>query len=203
MTKRVNAKKKVSRALGISLWGRNNDPFKKRNVRPGQHGSAARRDTNYAVHLKAKQKVKKHYDMKESQFKHLFELAKKSKENTENEFASLLERRLASVVYRSNIMPTIQSARQLVNHKHIAVNGKVVNIPSYLVNVGDVVSVTDKSKKHPLVLETIENKEKDAPSYLEYNSDKMEVKFINKPLVSDIPYAFEPEFNLIIEFYSK
>ncbi|MDR3290269.1 MAG: 30S ribosomal protein S4 [Rickettsiales bacterium] len=203
MTKRINAKKKISRSLGVSLWGRGNDPFKKRAFRPGQHGTATRRDTNYSVHLKAKQKVRKHYDVKENQFRTLFDIAKKSKGNTGNEFASLLERRLASVIYRANIVPTIHSARQIVSHKHIAVNGKVINIPSYLVNVGDIISVVDKAKKIPLITETIEGKERDAPNYLEFNTDKFEVKFLNKPLISDIPYPFEAEYNLIIEFYSK
>ena len=122
MTKRVNAKKKVSRSLGVSLWGRANDPFLKRNYRPGQHGTAPKRDTNHSIHLKAKQKVRKYYDIKESQFRTLFEQSKKIKGNTEDVFAGLLESRLASIVYRANFASTVYAARQLVSHKHVLVN---------------------------------------------------------------------------------
>ncbi|MDR2526564.1 MAG: 30S ribosomal protein S4 [Rickettsiales bacterium] len=203
MTKRINAKKKISRALGASIWGRNNDPFKKRNFRPGQHGSTAKRETNYAIHLSAKQKVRKHYNMKEGQFRKLFEVAKKSKTNTESVFAGLLESRLASIVYRANLAPTIYSARQLVSHKHISVNGKVINIPSYILNVGDIVKVVDKMKTVPLVAESVQSKEKDIPNYLEFNSDEFSVKLLNRPSVDDVPYPFEANFNLIVEFYSR
>jgi small subunit ribosomal protein S4 len=203
MTKRINAKKKVSRALGVNLWGRSNSPFLKRNFKPGQHGNAARRDTNHSIHLKAKQKVRKYYDIKESQFRTLFDKAKRIVGNTEDVFAALLESRLASIVYRANIAPTVQSARQLVSHKHILVNGKPVNIASYMVNVGDVIQVNEKAKKIPLIAESIQNMEKDVPSYLELNSNDLSVKFLNKPTVSEIPYPFEVEFNLIVEFYSQ
>lgn len=203
MTKRVNAKKKVSRSLGVNLWGRANDPFLKRNYRPGQHGTAPKRDTNHSIHLKAKQKVRKYYDVKESQFRTLFDNAKRIKGNTEEIFAGLLESRLASIVYRANFAPTIYSARQLVSHKHILVNGKAINIPSYLVKAGDVISVAPAAKKIPLINEALQNMERDIPNYLELNSNEMSVKFLNKPTLGDIPYPFEPEFNMIVEFYSK
>lgn len=203
MTKRVEAKKKVSRSLGVNLWGRANDTFVKRNYRPGQHGTTPKRDTNYSIHLKAKQKVRKYYDMKESQFRTLFEKARKLKGNTEDIFASLLESRLASVVYRANFAPTVYSARQLVSHKHVLVNGKAINISSYLVKPGDVISIAPNAKKIPLINEALQNMERDVPAYLELNSTDMSVKFLNKPTLSDIPYPFEPEFNMIVEFYSK
>lgn len=203
MTKRLNAKKKVSRSLGVNLWGRANDTFLKRNYKPGQHGTAPKRETNHSVHLKAKQKVRKYYDIKESQFRTLFDKAKRLKGNTEDVFASLLESRLASVVYRANFAPTVFSARQLVSHKHILVNGKPINIASYLVKPGDVISVAEKAKKIPLINEALETMERDIPSYLELNSTDKSVKFLNKPALADIPYPFEAEFNMIVEFYSK
>lgn len=203
MTKRLNAKKKASRSLGVNLWGRANDTFLKRNYRPGQHGTAPKRVTNHSIHNLAKQKVRKHYDIKESQFKTLFQKANRMKGNTEDLFAGLLESRLASVVYRANLAPTVFSARQIVNHKHIKVNGKVVNIPSYIVSVGDVIEVVEKSKQMVLINEALERMERDIPSYLELNAENKTVKFLNKPIVSDIPYPFEPEFNMIVEFYSK
>lgn len=203
MTKRVNAKKKISRSLGVNLWGRANDTFLKRNYKPGQHGTAPKRETNHSVHLKAKQKVRKYYDIKESQFRTLFDKAKRLKGNTEDVFASLLESRLASVVYRANFAPTVFSARQLVSHKHILVNGKPINIASYIVKPGDVISVAEKAKKIPLINEALETMERDIPSYLELNSADKSVKFLNKPALADIPYPFEAEFNMIVEFYSK
>ncbi len=203
MTKRVEAKKKVSRSLGVNLWGRANDPFLKRNSRPGQHGSAPKRETNHSVHLRAKQKVRKYYNIRESQFRSIFDEAKRLRGNTEEIFAGLLESRLASIVYRANFAPTIYSARQLVSHKHILVNGKPINISSYQVKVGDVVSVAENAKKIPLINEALENMERDVPNYLELNANEKSVKFLNKPALSDIPYPFDPEFNMIVEFYSK
>ena len=203
MTKRVEAKKKVSRSLGVNLWGRANDPFLKRNSRPGQHGSAPKRETNHSVHLRAKQKVRKYYNIRESQFRSIFDEAKRLRGNTEEIFAGLLESRLASIVYRANFAPTIYSARQLVSHKHILVNGKPINISSYQVKVGDVVSVAENAKKIPLINEALENMERDVPNYLELNANEKSVKFLNKPALSNIPYPFDPEFNMIVEFYSK
>lgn len=203
MTKRINAKKKISRSLGVNLWGRSNDTFAKRNYRPGQHGTAPKRDTNHSIHLKAKQKVRKYYDIKESQFRTLFDKAKRLKGNTEDVFASLLESRLASVVYRANFAPTIFSARQLVSHKHILVNGKAINISSYILKPGDIVSIAEGAKKIPLINEALENMERDIPVYLELNSAEKSIKFLNRPSLSDIPYPFEAEFNMIVEFYSK
>ncbi len=170
MTKIVKAKKKISRSLGVNLWGRSNDSSIKRSYRPGQHGTAPKRDTNHSIHLKAKQKVRKYYDIKEYQFKTIFFKAKRLKGNTESNFAALLESRLASVVYRANFAPTVFSARQLVSHKHIAVNGKVINICSYVLKPGDVVSVVESAKKIPLINEALENMERDIPTYLELNS---------------------------------
>jgi small subunit ribosomal protein S4 len=203
MTKRVEAKKKVSRALGVSIWGRANDPFVKRNYRPGQHGTAPKRDTIHSIHLKAKQKVRKFYNIKESQFATLFAESKRQKGNTEDVFAGLLESRLASVVYRANFAPTVYSARQLVSHKHILVNGKAINISSYLVKPGDVISVAPNAKKIPLINEALQNMERDIPGYLELNASEMIVKFLNRPALADVVYPFDAEFNMIVEHYSK
>ncbi|HSQ97308.1 MAG TPA: 30S ribosomal protein S4 [Rickettsiales bacterium] len=203
MTKRVKAKKKISRSLGVSLWGRANDPFLKRNYRPGQHGTAPKRETNHSIHLRAKQKVRKYYDIRESQFRKIFDEAKRLKGNTEEVFAGLLESRLASIVYRANFVPTVYAARQLVSHKHVLVNGKPINIPSYKVKVGDVISIVEGAKKMPLINESLESMERDIPSYLELNASEKTVKFLNKPSLDNIPYPFEVEFNMIVEFYSK
>jgi small subunit ribosomal protein S4 len=203
MTKRFKAKKKVSRSLGVSLWGRKNDPFLKRGFRPGQHGTETKRETSYGIHLKAKQKVRKYYNIRESQFRNLFEKSRNMKGTVSDNFAGLLESRLVSVVYRANFAPTIYSARQLVSHKHILVNDKVVNISSYLVAPGDVVKINDKARGIPIIVEAIQNNEREIPSYLHLNHEELSVKLLNRPIVSDIPYPFEVEFNYIIELYSR
>ena len=204
MSKRINAKKKVSRALGVNLWGRANDTFTKKNYRPGEHGTALKRETSYGTHLKAKQKLKKYYgNITEKQFKRIFAEAKRLRGSTDERFAGLLERRLDILVYRANFVPTVFAARQLVNHKHILVNGKTVNIPSYLVKPGDVIEVREKSKKLNIIEEALQNMERDIPSYLELNAQNKELKFLNVPSISDIPYPVEMDINLVVEFYYR
>jgi small subunit ribosomal protein S4 len=203
MTKIIKAKKKISRSLGVNLWGRSNDTFLKRNYRPGQHGMAQRRGTNHGIHLKAKQKVRKYYNITENQFKLLFYKAKRLRGDTENVFVGLLESRLASVVYRANFVPTIFAARQLVGHKHISVNGSVINISSYIVKPGDVIQIVEKSRSIPMIDKSLQDMERDIPNYLELNAGDFSVKLLNRPSVADVPYPFEAEFNMIIEFYSK
>lgn len=204
MSKRLNAKKKISRALGVNLWGRANDPIIKRNYRPGEHGTGLKRDTTYGTQLRAKQKLKKYYgNISEKQFRNLFVEAKRMKGDTAQEFVGLLERRLDAIVYRSNFVPTVFAARQFVNHKHVTVNGKVVNIPSYQVRPGDVVEVRENAKNIPMVLDSISKIEREIPSYLELNAQNYSTKFIAVPKLEDIPYPVEMNINLVVEFYSK
>ena len=134
MSKRIKAKKKISRKLGGSIWGQANDPFHKRNYRPGQHGAAPRmRNSDFGIQLRAKQRMKFSYgNISEKQFHNIFVQASKMKGDVSENFVSLLELRLDCVIYRANFVPTIFAARQFVNHKHITVNGQIVNIPSLL-----------------------------------------------------------------------
>jgi small subunit ribosomal protein S4 len=203
MTKIIKAKKKLSRKLGENLWGRPNDTFLKRNYRPGQHGMMPKRETSYGIHLKAKQKLKTYYNMLERQFKTLFNKSAKKKGDKAENFAGALESRLDMVVFRSNFAPTIFAARQFVTHKHVLVNGKKINLPSYPLQAGDVVEVTEKSRQIPMVIESLQRMERDVPSYLELNKEKMTVKFVNAPSIADIPYPFEANYNLIVELYSR
>jgi len=115
----------------------------------------------------------------------------------------LLESRLDAVVYRSNIAPTIFSAKQLISHKHIKVNGKVVNISSYRLKIGDVVSIRDKSKKMNLIIESLDKLERDVPEYLRLDNEGQSVEVVAEASFSDVPYAFEVNINLIIEYYSR
>jgi small subunit ribosomal protein S4 len=205
MTKRLNAKKKISRKLGASLWGSAKDPYLKRNFRPGQHGVSQRgRSTDYGLQLKAKQRLKFYYgNISEKQFRNAFELASKNKGDTSENFIAMLESRLDAVVYRANFVPTVFAARQFVNHKHITVNGRTVNIPSYRLKIGDVVQVREKSRNLNIVLESMQKKERDIPVYLEMNEADYSIKLTARPSFADVPYAAEMQPSLITEFYSR
>jgi len=154
MTKRHNAKYKIDRRLGVNLWGRPKSPFNRRNSKPGQHGVQGQRKklSDYGNQLFAKQKLKFYYgDLTERQFRNIFKKASNIKGDTSQILIELLERRLDATVYRMKFVPTIFSARQLVNHGHVKVNGKRVNIPSYSVSDGDEISIRDKSKEINLI----------------------------------------------------
>ncbi len=205
MSKRIAAKKKISRKLGASLWGQAKDPFNKRNYKPGQHGASSKgRGSDYAVQLRAKQRMKFCYgNISEKQFFNTFTLASKSKGDVSENFVALLESRLDSIVYRANFVPTVFAARQFVNHKHVTVNGKVVNISSYKVKIGDLVEVRQKSRKLAIVIESLQKMERDVPSYLVLDKENHAIKLNAKPAFSEVPYAAEMHPNLITEFYSR
>ncbi len=205
MTKIVSAKFKASRRLGVTIWGDGNDPFHKRNYKPGQQGpSSMSKLSDYGIHLRAKQRVKSHYGrINERQFRNIFKEAIRKKGNTGENFLGILESRLDVAVYRMTLAPSIFSARQLVTHCHVLVNGKRVNIPSYNLKLGDIVEVKESSKQLPVILASIAKGERRVPDYFSFDSTQMQGKLLRLPLVSDIPFPFEPEVNLIIEFYSK
>ena len=204
MTKRLSAKKKLSRKLGGNLWGNANDSFIKRNYRPGQHGASSKgRSSDYGNQLKAKQRLKFYYNVSERQFFNTFQLAQKMKGDVSENFIALLETRLDAVVYRANFVPTIFAARQFVSHKHVLVNGEVVNIASYRLKVGDVVSVKPKSQQLALVIESTQNQRTDVPSYLLLDKQNFSIKLQEKPVFALVPYAIKMEPHLITEFYSR
>jgi small subunit ribosomal protein S4 len=205
MTKRVNAKKKISRKLGASLWGQAKDPYLKRNYKPGQHGASSKgRKSDYGNQLLAKQRMKFYYgNISERQFFNTFTLASKSKGDVSENFIGLLESRLDTVVYRANFVPTVFAARQFVNHKHVTVNGKTVNIPSYKVKVGDVVQVREKSRKLAVVIDALQKMERDIPSYAQLDKENFSTKLTAKPTFAEVPYAAEMQPHLITEFYSR
>lgn len=204
MTKRITTKKKVSRSLCVNLWGRDNDTFNKRNFRPGQHGTALKRDTTYGTQLRAKQKLKKYYaNINETQFKNTFLKAKTHRGDTAQAFIGLLESRLDTLIYRANFVPTMYAARQTVGHKHVKVNGKIVNIPSYTLKPGDIVEITDKAKKISLISDSITKMEREVPSYIEVNTQELSAKYNAVPSLEDVPYPVIMDVNLVVEFYSR
>lgn len=205
MSKRSATKYKVSRTLGVSLWGRAKDAFNVRNYGPGQHGPAGKKAmvSDYGKQLRAKQQLKKYYNMLEKQFRRAYTEAARRKGDTGENLVAILESRLDAVVYRANFAPTIFSARQLVSHKHILVNGKKVNIASYSVKVGDVIEVKEKSRQIPLIAEAVQTMEREVPSYIESDPKAMKVKFSRLPKLEDVPYPVVMEPNLVVEFYSR
>ena len=206
MTKRIKAKHKIDRRLGCNLWGRPKSPFNKRNSRPGQHGVLGQRKklSDYGNQLFAKQKLRFYYgDLSEKQFKRIYDKAMNKKGDTSQILIELLERRLDAIVYRMKFVPTIFSARQFVNHGHVKVNGKRVNIPSYTVRDGDEISIKDKSKEMTLVQESIVSQEREIPEYLEVDIKEFKGRFLRAPLIHDVPYPVTMEPNLVIEFYSR
>ncbi len=204
MTKRLNSKYKIDRRLGVNLWGRPKSPVNKREYGPGKHGQRRFKMSDFGVHLQAKQKLKGYYgNIGERQFRNYYREASRRKGDTGEILVGLLERRLDAVIYRMKFVPTVFAARQFVNHGHILVNGKRVNIPSYLVKEGDAVQLKKKSFEIPMVLEAIDSPERDVPDYVEVDYRKMKGTFIRTPKLADVPYPVQMEPNLVIEFYSR
>jgi small subunit ribosomal protein S4 len=205
VTKIVKSKYKVSRRLGVNLWGRAKDPFNTRNFPPGQHGAVGfKKPSDYGTQLKAKQKLKAYYgNILEKQFRLIFKEATRLKGDTGTNLIGLLERRIDAVVYRLNLAPTIFAARQLVNHKHIKVNGKTLNIISARIKEGDVIEVSAKSREIPIIIDAVKKMEREVPGYLEFDAKAMKGTFLRTPALADVPYPVQMEPNLVIEFYSR
>jgi small subunit ribosomal protein S4 len=204
MSKRVGSKYKINRRLGVNLWGRSKSPLNRRDYGPGQHGQRRKKPSDFGTQLMAKQKLKGYYaNIGERQFRRLYEEAARRRGDTGENLIELLERRLDAVVYRMKFAPTPFSARQFVNHGHIRVNGRRVNIASYLVKDGDLIEVKDKSKQLAIVLEASKSTERDVPDYLQVDHDKMKGSFVRAPKLADVPYPVSMEPNLVVEFYSR
>ena len=204
MTKRLSSKYKICRRLGVNLWGRPKSPTNKRDYGPGQHGQRRRKPTDYGIQLAAKQKLRGYYgNITEHQFRRTYAEAARLRGDTGENLIGLLERRLDAVIYRLKFVPTVFAARQFVNHGHIKVNGKRVNIPSYRVREGDVIEIKEKSRDLGIVLEAVESPERDVPAYLDVDHRKMNGTFIRVPEFAEVPYPVRMEPNLVIEYYSK
>ena len=205
MTKRIRAKHKIDRRLGENIWGRPKSPLNRRESRPGQHGERRMQKlSDYGQQLKAKQKLKGYYaNISERQFYAIYVEATRLKGDSGENLIGLLERRLDTVVYRAKFVATMFAARQFINHGHVKVNGKRVNIASYKLKVGDVVEVKDASKQLAIVLEANQLGERDVPDFIEVDHGKQTAKFSRVPQLSDVPFAVQMEPHLIVEFYSR
>ena len=204
MSKRHSSKYKIDRRLGVNLWGRPKSPYNKRQYGPGQHGQRRGKPTDFGIQLMAKQKLKGYYgSIGEKQFRRYYEKATQLKGDTGENLIGLLEHRLDAIVYRAKFVPTVFAARQFVNHGHILVNGKRVNIPSYNVRVGDVVTIREKSRGIPMVIEAMQSSERDIPDYLNANHNQYSVDILRTPSLEEVPYPVTMEPNLVVEYYSR
>lgn len=204
MSKRIAAKHKIDRRLGVNLWGRAKSPINKREYGPGQHGQRRKKPSDYGTQLSAKQKLKGYYaNISEKAFRKYYAEAVRRKGDTSENLIGLLERRLDAVVYRMKFAPTPFASRQFINHGHIKVNGQRVNIPSYMVKEGDVIEVRDRSKQLTILLDSVSLAERDVPDYIEVDHKAMKGTFVRTPKLGDVPYPVQMEPNLVIEFYSR
>ncbi len=200
MARYTGPKTKIARKFKEPIYGADR-AFEKRNYPPGQHGVSKRRpkQSEYGVQLMEKQKAKYTYGILERQFRNLFEKASRKGGVTGVVLLQLIESRLDNVVYRLGIAHTRNQARQLVSHRHITVNGNVVNIPSYLLRAGDVIGVRERSKSLEIIEDSLSTRSN--YSWLDWDGVKMEGKFMNYPEREDIPENIKEQ--LIVELYSK
>ena len=205
MTKRVEAKHKLDRRMGQNIWGRPKSPVNRREYGPGQHGQRRKgKLSDFGVQLRAKQKLKGYYaNISEKQFRGIYAEAIRMKGDSGQHLIGLLERRLDTVVFRAKFVSTMFAARQFINHGHIKVNGRRVNIGSYQLKVGDTIEVKEASKQLAHVLEASQLAERDVPDYIEADHGKMTAKFLRTPKLSDVPYPVQMQPHLIVEFYSR
>ena len=205
MTKRISSKHKIDRRLKINLWGRPKSPFNTRAYGPGQHGQSRQgKPSDYGIQLQAKQKLKGYYgNINERQFRNIYKKAAMLKGDTGENLIGLLERRLDAVVYRAKLSTTIFSARQLINHGHLKVNGKKVNISSYVLKEEETIEVRDKSKQLAFIDIALANKDREVPEYIQVDEKNKKVKFVRTPKFEEVPYPIVMEPNLVIEYYSR
>jgi small subunit ribosomal protein S4 len=193
---------KIARKFSDPIFGTDKS-FEKKNYPPGMHGNNKRRRkaSEYGIQLKEKQKAKYTYGVLEKQFRNMFDKASRSKGVTGEVLLQLLESRLDNVVYRLGLSPTRAGARQLVTHRHITVNGEIVNIPSYTLKPGETVGVRERSKSLEIITDSLTTARYGSSSWLEFDEASMTGKFLNRPEREEIPENIKEQ--LIVELYSK
>lgn len=203
MTKRLSAKYKSNRRFGVNLWGRPKSPFNRRESRPGVHGQRRTKLSDYGRQLMAKQKLRFYYgNISEKQFRRYYKESVRQKGDSSENLIGLLERRLDAVVYRAKFVITVFAARQFINHGHVLVNGKKVNISSYLVKANDIISIAEKSKDLTIVIEAQNNQERELPDYIQETGNASTVTYLRVPMFSEVPYPVQMDPKPVIEYYS-
>ena len=205
MTKRLKSKHKVDRRLKANIWGRPKSPFNSRAYPPGQHGQSKKgKPTDYGTQLQAKQKLKAYYgNINERQFRNIYRKALAKRGDTTENLIALLESRLDTVIYRAKFAQTVFSARQMINHGHITVNKKRVNIASYIVRDTDLIEVREKSKKLTIIDGSLQSTERDVPEYIQSDNKNKTAKLVRIPKFSEVPFPVIMEPSLVIEYYSR
>ena len=205
MTKRLNSKHKVDRRLKANIWGRPKSPFNSRAYPPGQHGQGRKgKPTDYGIQLQAKQKLKAYYgNINERQFRNIYRKALSNRGDTTENLIALLESRLDTVIYRAKFAITVFSARQMINHGHIKVNKKKVNIASYVVKDTDLIEISEKSKKLTFIDGALQSKEREVPEYIQSDGKNKTAKLVRVPKFSEVPFPVIMEPSLVIEYYSR
>ena len=204
--KRSTRKLKIGRHWGVNLWGQAKSPYNKRKYKPGQHGPTARAGnlSDYGKQLRAKQLLKGYYgNIGEKKFHKYYDEANNMKGDTSQNMIGLLESRLDAVVYRAKLAPTVFSARQLVSHGHVSINGKRVKIASKRVLPTDEITISDKAKQMPLVVLALESSERDFADYVKVDKGAFSATFVRVPSFEEVPYAIQMQPDLVVEFYSR
>jgi len=202
MARYTGPKTRIARKFGEAIFGPDKH-LERKNFPPGQHGLTKKRKktSEYGIQLREKQKAKYTYGVLERQFRNAFEKASRSKGVTGEVLLQLLESRLDNVVYRLGVSPTRAGARQLVSHRHITVNGEVVNVPSFQLKPGDIIGVREKSKSLENILDSLQTGKSSRLTWLEWDDTQMAGKFMSVPDRTDIPENIKEQ--LIVELYSK
>ncbi|UWI83064.1 30S ribosomal protein S4 [Wolbachia endosymbiont of Howardula sp.] len=204
MTTIITRKYRMSRRLGINLWGRAKDPVNKKKYPPGQHGILGfKKLSDFGKQFAAHKKFKCYYAISSQQLRRIFLNAYNRRGYTADNFIGMLESRLSSVLYHSGFVPTIYSAKQIIAHKHVTVNNHLVNIASYALQPGDIVQIRDRILTIPLIRNSILQQERKIPDYLERDIKAFSVKYLREPQYSEVPYSSDMEVNLVVEFYSR
>jgi len=202
--KRHQSKHKIDRRLGVNLWGRAKSPLNTRSYAPGQHGQRRKKPTDFGIQLMAKQKLKGYYgNIGEKQFKKYYVEAVRRQGDTGQNLIGILESRLDAVLYRSKLAPTVFASRQLINHGHVLLNGKRCNIGSVMLKAGDKISLKEKARQIPAVLEAIASHERDVPEYVDADHDGFSAVLVREPSLDEVPYPTHMEPNLVVEYYSR
>ena len=201
MSRFTGPRLKAMRALGVELPGLSRKSIADRPHPPGQHGNRPRKKSGFGLQLQEKQKLRLNYGLSERQMRRVMSDAKRAQGSAGDMLAELLERRLDNAVFRAGFAPTIPAARQLVNHSHVLVNGRPVNIPSYRLRIGDVISLREKSRKHPVVQENFADPALTRPEWLGCDEATRTATVAHLPALSDIPFPIEMQ--LVVEYYAQ
>ena len=203
-TRRTNPKGKFTRIFGENMWGKDKAPVNKRANRPGQHGAARKKVTDFGLQLREKQKLKNYYgNVTERQFRKIYAEAARRKGDTSENLVGLLESRLDAIVYRLNLAPSVFAARQMVSHKHVLVNGEAVTIASYRCIPGDTVELRDKAKALAVTIATVQKMERQVPEYLSFEPAAFKGSYVRVPTLDEIPYPVQMNPALVVEFYNR